>query len=667
MVIYTSQLGMSDRLRPVGSEDDANTHPITSSRRGVLKALRRVENRLCADCNTPIGNLPIIFASCNYGVWICENCADVHKELKVSHVKTSIDSWTNDEIGVMSHHNNQQVNAVFERYIPYGWQKCNSESTKAEREWWIQAKYGSRLFMIPGLANLPPSISSASRAGNVLPTRLMDFFLTVSLGKCEQYGSNMSNLSLSDISFHPEIVSCFPDLKMRPDTPIPSSQLGDFVFPNGLSLLDHEKSPYFFTFVLTDVSAVKLYGAVLQISEMIEPEEVASLLGHSPHAAELPDTGLVYAPKALVLLTHYPFFYLLQCLLRQIYRLSLSSCPLPLERYLQNMMEVPLPPRGCIEVSFCSLADCSLLISRPPSNQLPMIDFSFRPLFGSLNVDNILLVFSFLMMEHKVCFASRNITLLTPVQESFLSLLFPLVWQGAYIPVLPAHMLDVLEAPVPLLVGIDSSRFPNYGKEYPEGCVTVDLDENTVHIGTDYSTGRPLVPIELPVREAVKLKAKLFEVGECIRSGKGQGSLRQALLSAGSLFPNKEHLVPLDKFFSEEGVLLPKQKDERDYYLTDTNTKVQVPYQCTIASPPLPHILCPANNANTEDAFNGKEIRYAFLRFFVSVFRDFQQYIAADGKSSPSSATNKRMSPRGARFHKDSFLNTHSSNFFTDL
>jgi hypothetical protein len=57
-------------------------------------------------------------------------------------------------------------------------------------------------------------------------------------------------------------------------------------------------------------------------------------------------------------------------------------------------------------------------------------------------------------METRVCLCSQHHALLTPIAETLLSLLFPLVWQGAYIPVMPLAMVDILEAPVPFFVGL---------------------------------------------------------------------------------------------------------------------------------------------------------------------------------------------------------------------
>ena len=103
---------------------------------------------------------------------------------------------------------------------------------------------------------------------------------------------------------------------------------------------------------------------------------------------------------------------------------------MPIERYIVNfVLETPLPPQGKIQVSL-ALPRNVVQITRPPQNQLPMIDFSFRPLFTLLSIDNILVVFKCLLAECTVCVLSENIAILTPVLEALLILLFPFSWQG---------------------------------------------------------------------------------------------------------------------------------------------------------------------------------------------------------------------------------------------
>jgi DENN domain-containing protein 5 len=296
--------------------------------------------------------------------------------------------------------------------------------------------------------------------------------------------------------------------------PVPDL-VSQFVYPDGYTLSSEDLPPQFFSFVLTNVNGVRSYGCTLRIWEELDslPDPPAvhrqlhqafeqagltpppwvragpgqgdgSLPSPSPGSSvtptpspiapspppshSLPQASFsslssqpptpssvpVFLPKALVLLSHYPFLSVFREVLLEFYRISISSAPVPIERYIANFVcEVPLPPQGQIDVKF-ALPDRTLTISRPPRNRLPLAAFSFRPLFTLLSVDNILVIFSLLLMESKVAIFSARYALLTPVIEALLALLFPFVWQGALIPVMPMGMCDILDAPVPFFVGL---------------------------------------------------------------------------------------------------------------------------------------------------------------------------------------------------------------------
>lgn len=426
------------------------------------------------------------------------------------------------------------------------------------------------------------------------------------------------------------------------NTNFPFRIVGMFIYPNGATLSSKEVPPTFFTFVLTDTSGVKLFGGVLHIYELMEPAEVRSMLHFVPTTSKY-----IYVPKALVVLSHYPFFHLFYNILKQLYRISLSSCPLAMEKYLtQVITETPLPPPGSTRVVF-PLADSMLMVSRPPRNQLPMIDFSYRPLFSRLSVNNILSIFSFICAEHKVCFASKFLSILTPIQESFLSFLFPLVWQGAYIPVMPATMLDLLDAPVPMLLGVERCQIFEGNQLKPwagGGVVIVDLDRDEVLVGCD-DYGKQLEPIQMHAKDLGKLKDKLVEFGGCIHRTAGDEQYVEDTLKA---FPQNEHLQPIQTFVSlENGVRIPfiqKSKDQDEsvsvqstYFFRDTEaaSSSSGPDNMSRVS-----ILSPESNTSTgnKDSFNAKEIRRAFLRFFVSSLRDMHSDNIRSDRSGSESA-----------------------------
>eukprot|EP00615_Pteridomonas_danica_P015605 CAMPEP_0114376802 /NCGR_PEP_ID=MMETSP0102-20121206/602_1 /TAXON_ID=38822 ORGANISM="Pteridomonas danica, Strain PT" /NCGR_SAMPLE_ID=MMETSP0102 /ASSEMBLY_ACC=CAM_ASM_000212 /LENGTH=828 /DNA_ID=CAMNT_0001531225 /DNA_START=181 /DNA_END=2665 /DNA_ORIENTATION=- len=174
--------------------------------------------------------------------------------------------------------------------------------------------------------------------------------------------------------------------------------------------------------------------------------------------------------------------------------------------------EVPLPPCGQVKVR-CNLLDKFHILKRSPLNTLPALDFSLRPLLSLLSVENILIIIECLLSEAKVCLVSRKISLLTPTSNALLALLFPFSWQGAYIPVMPTPMLEILDAPVPFFVGVYHQSLVNtfgdnfeatigfddvgedemsyLGVNRPREVVYVDLDSNCIDLGIDEALNTP--------------------------------------------------------------------------------------------------------------------------------------------------------------------------------
>jgi hypothetical protein len=508
-----------------------------------------------------------------------------------------------------------------------------------------------------------------------LPMRLADFFVSLGprvmspedLEATKANGKNKGRLPThcEDVVLRPHIMGCFPKPGTYSDAPMPE-MAAPFIFPDGMRLQPKDVPPRITTFVLTDEHRVKIYGTALTFYELLEPDEVNQLLGGGGDE-QSDEWPLAYSPRSIAVLGHYPFFHAYSEFLKDVYHSSLSSSPVPLERLVQYfMLETPLPPLGKVEVRV-QLSNQTMLVSRPPINRLPMVDFSYRPLFNSLSVANVLLTFRVIAAEFSVTFISSNRSLLTPVQEGFLSFLFPLVWQGVYIPILPRSMLDILDAPVPVIIGVEAAFLEGMPlSRRPRSMIFVDLDENQVFLGATSLSG--LTQAELadlfeeaanedsleaearadvlsfvkepaPPRQTKKLAQKLEEFGGCMY----MHSVADALIeSAGQPFPRSEHLTPLSSFAMEEGSVVTKEAGHGHDHQGQSNAQA-----ATRALRPLLHhshgtanggddgvkhlrsILDPCNNVphsslfeswDSKDTFDAGEIRAAFLRYFVSLF-----------------------------------------------
>lgn len=387
------------------------------------------------------------------------------------------------------------------------------------------------------------------------PDRLVDFFCVVGPQMLIDRAQAKQDLSKtkgpSEIKLRPGLVDCYP--KSRGNLEFPE-HIPTFCFPDTCCVAAEPKLPTLFTIVLTSSSGHRLYGSVLTMyDERIPVERFREIFEASEYdkqlpswladettndcnddqssdqkessrpkkklrkakSEQLPPSKEVFLPKCLVVISHYAFFHVYTKFLQQLYRIFQSgSAPLPLERYIANMVhDVPLPPRGRVRVSWnCFTVDTDLRIARPAPNELPLVNFSYEPLFSCLSVANILVLWGVLLQEGRVALCSQHFALLTPVAEALLSLLFPFKWQGMYIPVLPAGMSDVLEAPVPYLVGLDGMQLESVPR--PAGVVICDLDQDVVHFGFDDNGYKQRTMPDLPDRDVMRLKVELEEFAD---------------------------------------------------------------------------------------------------------------------------------------------------------
>ena len=582
-----------------------------------------------------------------------------------------------------------------------------------------------------------------------MPSRLVDYFCVVgSSGFLDPRILQKESLDLStlggpeDVMLEPRVMDCYPPPKEHTDMEFPE-HVATFVLPEGCCPSDTQRSPFFFTFVLTAASGHRLYGASLRLyDEAIETQELRDIMEKSGYTGEFPpwlpqdsntksgdrsvdSTGtggassdymdIVYLPKCLVVISHYPFFDLFRNYLLQLYRITLVEAPLPIERFISNFCcEVPLPPQGKVEVKFGFTVKDIWSIQRPPENKLPLANFSYKPIFACLSAGNIMTIVAVLMAEQRVALCSRHYALLTPVAEALLSFLFPLQWQGMYISVMPYSMLDILDAPVPFLVGLHARYLNEYPPHMrPHGVVFVDIDRDIVHLGFDEDTNNPRNVPALPEKGALKLRAKLEEFGTDLylapdnekhegstithgdgteipdakreayarsydptvstfgsaaegmrgvnhfetnrqspRESRRQKERRRTVLrTVDKAYQENELLTPITGFLSEQGQLYNREKSMPQVRQLAARKSGNLKSIFKIRrlrsqqSFPEDDSTNGGNEGNTRDGysrqgrhgilldleeppgFDSEEIRNAFLRFFVSLLKSYEQFL----------------------------------------
>ncbi|KAJ6662861.1 hypothetical protein lerEdw1_011065 [Lerista edwardsae] len=235
--------------------------------------------------------------------------------------------------------------------------------------------------------------------------------------------------------------------------------------------------PVFSTFVLTGASAEKIYGAAIQFYETYSEENLTEKQRSQLGIATTPDgksasSKTVQTNKCICLLSHWPFFDAFKKFLTFLYRYSISGPHvLPIEKHISHFMHkvpFPSPQRPRILVQMAHIPKINGCVSGG----------KFSTLLQNLGPENAVTLLVFAVTEHKILIHSLRPSVLTSVTEALVSMIFPFHWPCPYIPLCPLALADVLSAPCPFIVGIDSRYFDLYDPPPDVSCV--DLDTNTI-------------------------------------------------------------------------------------------------------------------------------------------------------------------------------------------
>ena len=190
----------------------------------------------------------------------------------------------------------------------------------------------------------------------------------------------------------------------------------------------------------------------------------------------------VHAPEAICLLSKVAVFDTLMECCRQLFRMRISSSEPLAPDALQALLSTPMPSSG--RSCELPLGNVCVPVTMPADNQLPhtMAGRDFLLLFQALDVNSVIMLWALLLTEQKVVLQAKQPHVLTMAAETLSALLFPFSWQHVYIPILPRRMLEILQAPVPFIVGIDEEnlRLAERRDMIPDDVVQVDLDENAI-------------------------------------------------------------------------------------------------------------------------------------------------------------------------------------------
>ncbi|XP_065199879.1 C-myc promoter-binding protein isoform X2 [Planococcus citri] len=307
------------------------------------------------------------------------------------------------------------------------------------------------------------------------------------------------------ITYKPAILSRYP-ITDKKSFPLPQS-VPLFCLPMGATLEvwpfnAQQPAPVFSTFVLTvSDAAQKVYGSALTFYEEYPEEKVNEklkqrLCSNFDNKWDASDDNQVsfHVIKCICLLSHWPFFDAFERFLNFLYQMSReASCSVPIERYILHFMgNVPFPsiqrPRILVQLSPIE----RLILTQPEDLPLPRSGAGFHQMLMNLGPDNCLLLLLCALTEQKLLIHSLRPDVLTAVAEAVSMIIFPFKWQCPYIPLCPLSLAEVLHAPVPFLIGVDSRFFDLYDPPPDVNCVDLDTNNITVCEKKRYLTSKLL-------------------------------------------------------------------------------------------------------------------------------------------------------------------------------
>nr|CAD7263014.1 unnamed protein product [Timema shepardi] len=273
--------------------------------------------------------------------------------------------------------------------------------------------------------------------------------------------------------------------------------------------------PVFSTFVLTVSDASeKLYGSAVTFYERMSTDNLTTEQCKQLELSPNDDDNTVNVNKCICLLSHWPFFDTFEKFLLFLYNMSCTGPhTVPIERHISHFLEnVPFPSPQRPQILVQLSASDRVVLTQPEDLPLPRSGASFRELLMNLGPDNCLMVLLLALTEQKLLVHSLRPDVLTAVAEAISMIIFPFKWQCPYIPLCPLGLAEVLHAPLPFLIGVDSRFFDLYDPPTDVNCV--DLDTNNITVCEEK---RNLNTKLLPKKPARALKNTLDVLSQKLR------------------------------------------------------------------------------------------------------------------------------------------------------
>ncbi|GAX11774.1 hypothetical protein FisN_7Lh156 [Fistulifera solaris] len=280
---------------------------------------------------------------------------------------------------------------------------------------------------------------------------------------------------------------------------------------------------------------VKTYGAVIRFYVPapigIDPkqDDFAQFITDDKYQqSDFVERKRLWVPLAICLTSSLPIVGIMEAmLLRLCDALSISGIPEDLsssgimKEIAQVVVNFHRPIQGVVNCSIPFLSGDPFHVALPPSQGLPSLPHgnAISTVCRLLGADGLTTLLAALLTESKILLHSDDVANLCLVAEVVTALIYPFQWSLPYVPVLPAAMMEFIEAPMPYLLGIPSCNMKHIDPSVLEDVVVVNIDQGLGDIFESeqgrnqmYKSPTPLpLPVTISIERAV---SKVVRAGE---------------------------------------------------------------------------------------------------------------------------------------------------------
>lgn len=218
---------------------------------------------------------------------------------------------------------------------------------------------------------------------------------------------------------------------------------------------------------------------------------------------------------AIVVLSYLPWHQSFYKFLDTTAVLMHSSRTEDLREFLSTVYSTRIvEPGKRITIPF-NQGQSTFTVDVPRPFQLPSIpeNRNLTEYYNAVDTTNMMIIFASMLYERRIIFISRQLKRLSACVQSANDIIYPMIWQHIFIPLLPLSLVDYLLAPMPFLIGVPEEVFKTVNRAEIGDVVILDADNNTVDTPFDDLNN---LPQDVITSLRKQLRNKSAELGDWV-------------------------------------------------------------------------------------------------------------------------------------------------------